>query len=56
MSEYNNQKISDHRDLLVWRKAMDLTKAVYDCTGKFPKDERFGPGFSIAASCGVSAI
>lgn len=30
------------KDLIVWRKAMDLAKAVYEATSKFPSDERFG--------------
>lgn len=31
-----------YTDLKVWQKAMDLTDAVYDATGSFPKSEAFG--------------
>ncbi len=30
------------RDLIVWRKGIDLTKAVYEVTGVMPDSERFG--------------
>ncbi len=30
------------RELIVWRRAMDLTKAVYASTKNWPSDERFG--------------
>lgn len=36
------QKISSHRDLTVWRKAMDLVDAVYKVSAHFPQEERFG--------------
>jgi four helix bundle protein len=42
LTEKNTFKIRDHRDLLVWRKGMDLAVAAYDLTARFPKDERFG--------------
>jgi len=29
-------KITSHRDLLVWQKAMDMTVLVYQLTAKFP--------------------
>lgn len=35
-------EIQDFRDLIVWQKAMQLTKLVYALTAKFPPDERFG--------------
>ena len=34
--------IRNYRDLIVWQKAMDLVTAVYQVTGTFPSDERFG--------------
>jgi four helix bundle protein len=35
-------KIESYRDLLVWRKGIDLVKSVYQITQTFPQDERFG--------------
>ena len=32
----------DFRDLRVWDEAMGLAEAVYEVTGGFPKDERYG--------------
>jgi four helix bundle protein len=34
--------IQSHRDLIVWRKAMDLAVSVYDLAKQFPKTESFG--------------
>jgi four helix bundle protein len=34
--------VRDHRDLLVWAKARDLTAASYRLTRSFPVEERFG--------------
>jgi four helix bundle protein len=31
-----------YRDLSVWRTSMDLVAAIYQCTRRFPDDERFG--------------
>jgi len=31
-----------YRELLVWQKAMQLTKAVYDISAGFPRDELYG--------------
>lgn len=31
-----------YKDLLVWKKAMDLVKEIYLVTQKFPKEEIFG--------------
>jgi four helix bundle protein len=31
-----------YRDLIAWQKAMDLVVAVYEATGRFPKDEIYG--------------
>ena len=30
------------KDLLVWKKGMELAKLVYQCTAGFPIEERFG--------------
>lgn len=35
-------QIRDYKDLIVWRKSMDLVKQVYALTAVFPSDERFG--------------
>ena len=32
---------SDYKDLVVWRKSMDLVVLVYRCTKAFPRDEAF---------------
>jgi len=55
--------VKDFRDLKVWRKAHDLTLAVYLLTRGFPKDELYGLtsqmrrasasiGANIAEGCG----
>jgi four helix bundle protein len=31
-----------HRNLVVWRKSMDLVKDIYRATGDFPKHELYG--------------
>lgn len=31
-----------YRDLIVWRKAMDLVDAVFELTGKYPKEHLYG--------------
>ena len=31
-----------YRDLEVWKRAMKIVKRIYQLTGKFPADERFG--------------
>ena len=33
--------VRNYRDLIAWRKAMDLAERVYLLTAKFPSDERF---------------
>jgi four helix bundle protein len=35
-------KIGSYRDLLVWRKGIDLVRSIYQITKTFPQDERFG--------------
>jgi four helix bundle protein len=34
--------VQNYRELIVWQKAMELIKLVYDLTRKFPKEELFG--------------
>jgi four helix bundle protein len=35
-------KVGSYKDLLVWRKGIDLVKEIYQLTKLFPADERFG--------------
>lgn len=35
-------KVRSYRDLIVWQKAMDLVRAIYNLTTSFPTEERFG--------------
>ena len=35
-------KAANFKDLLVWQKGMALAKIVYQLTGAFPADDRFG--------------
>ena len=37
-----NKSFKSYRDLEVWKKAMEVSKEIYQITGKFPGDERFG--------------
>ena len=34
--------IKSYKDLIVWKKSMDLVKEIYLLTEKFPADEKFG--------------
>ena len=34
-----SEKVRSHRDLLVWRKAMDMVDLTYDLAEKFPASE-----------------
>jgi four helix bundle protein len=36
------EKIRTYRDLEIWRRAMNLSRAVYRLTGLLPTEERFG--------------
>lgn len=36
------KKIQSYRDLLVWQKAMELARTIYQLTNELPKDEQFG--------------
>jgi four helix bundle protein len=42
--EYKWRKIpvSNHRDLEVWKKAVELAKSVYELTASFPSSEQYG--------------
>lgn len=35
-------KINSHKELLVWKKSMELVKILYLLTEQFPKDELYG--------------
>ena len=35
-------KVKHYRELLVWQKSMELTKAIYQITSGFPNDELYG--------------
>jgi four helix bundle protein len=35
-------KVGGYKDLLVWRKGIELVKEIYRVTKSFPADERFG--------------
>ena len=37
----SGESIKSYKDLLVWRKGIELVKAIYILTGKFPKAEKF---------------
>jgi four helix bundle protein len=43
--------IESHRDLIVWRKSMDLAVTAYSITRAFPVDERYGLTSQIRRSC-----
>jgi len=38
----DEKTVSTHKDLNVWKKAMDLSAQVYSLTAKFPKEELYG--------------
>ena len=35
-------KLKSYKDLIVWKKAMELAKEIYLLTDNFPKDELYG--------------
>src|SRR5262245_43635291 len=37
-----NEKLKSYKDLIVWQKRITLVKLVYQLTGSFPTDEKFG--------------
>ena len=47
--------MQDFRKLLVWRKAHELTLAVYRATVSFPNEERFGLTRQLRRACGSIA-
>ncbi|ODA34594.1 four helix bundle protein [Planctopirus hydrillae] len=48
--------VGDHRDLMVWKKSIDIAKACYQITEAFPRNEQFGLTSQIRrASISVSA-
>ena len=34
--------MSGYRDLVAWQRSMDLAKAIYESTRRFPKEETYG--------------
>ncbi|NDV69654.1 four helix bundle protein [Dysgonomonas sp. 25] len=42
-----------HKDLIVWKKGIDLVKSAYECTSRFPQSEQFGLTSQIRR-CAVS--
>src|SRR5437762_1547413 len=38
----SDEKPKGYKDLLVWRKGIELVKSIYQLTQRFPPDERFG--------------
>ena len=42
MSMTEKTKIPNYRDLQIWHKAIELSKAVYMLTRAFPKEEQYG--------------
>ena len=38
----SDEKPKGYKDLLVWRKGIELVKSIYQLTQRFPADERFG--------------
>ena len=42
ITDYPSQSVKTHKDLDVWKKAMELAERLYLLTGKFPKEEQFG--------------
>ena len=57
------QKISSYKDLVVWKKAVELAVATYQLTDKFPKEEVYGltsqmrrAGVSVASNIAEGSI
>ena len=46
------EKIQSHKDLLVWKRSIDLAKNIYQITKTFPKEELYG----ITAQIRKSAV
>ena len=51
----DEKQMKSHRDLIVWRKVMDLTVDVYGVTKNFPKEELFGLISQIRRAAGSIA-
>ena len=41
-NQVTDKKPKSYRDLIVWQKSVQLTKRIYEVTGKFPREEQFG--------------
>jgi hypothetical protein len=41
----------NYRDLIVWKKAFDLTSAVYAETACFPREEKYGITAQLRKAC-----
>jgi four helix bundle protein len=53
--EKNTIKINSYKDLIVWKKAIELATEVYKLTAKFPKDEIYSLTSQVKrAACSVS--
>jgi four helix bundle protein len=50
MSDGEAQAIKTHKDLDVWKKAINLVKKVYEKVANFPKHEQFGLASQIRRS------
>jgi four helix bundle protein len=46
----DGKTVSTHKDLDVWKKAMDLAAQVYSRTARFPKEELYGMTSQIRRS------
>lgn len=40
-----------YKDLVIWKKSMELAKIIYTLTDAFPKDERFGIISQMRRAC-----
>lgn len=54
-----SDRIQSHRDLVAWQKAFGLGLAIYEATGCFPADERFGltsqlRRASVSVACNIA--
>ncbi len=47
----DRKPIRNHRDLIVWQKAMELAVSAYRLTTSFPTDERYGMTSQIRRAC-----
>jgi four helix bundle protein len=42
LSDVSVQHFGNYRELLVWQRAIQLPTAIYRCSERLPKEERFG--------------